>query len=374
VAVLTSPGQRLIGIRDAGNSTTTGQALNSATTFSSFSFVPDENWYLTGVRIVHHANNGTMGAGEVTAELRPDKATQDGADMSGAALASVTGTLNSGTVGTVVLFSGFDYTLVAGTRYWIVFKNTNGTPGTNYPTIRYRASAQNHPYIDWWEHRATTDGGTTWGTAVYTSPIIQFIYTGGRSGTPLTNWDAFAASLYGKRAYGTRFVVPAGHQPVQITHVGNFQTRKTGSPTGDLRVDCYKNGVFVQSSSALLNAQIPTTSNTFFYHRFNPHISAVAGDVLDFVLRWTVDSNTSGNALWVALWFIDNDAGASSLLTDWQQQYVTTDDDSVSPPAPAATTRLHGMNLRLKDADYPLIGKGAILAPAGIAVARASGF
>ena len=109
-------------------------------------------------------------------------------------------------------FIGFSLALTAGSLYWIVLKNGNGTPTTNYPSVAY-GPADSIPSL-----AAGISGGfPTWGSSLYSGSwtanvngysCLRLKYSDGNyDGLPLQA----AISLQGvnEAATGVKFTMPS---------------------------------------------------------------------------------------------------------------------------------------------------------------------
>jgi hypothetical protein len=118
--------------------------LNSATAWLAQSFIPADNLTLNEVRVFQNAKNGSPVAADYSCEIWSNSA---GNGLPNAILGgSATGSVGSVPANGFFDFTGISVALTAGTMYWVVFKNLNGTPATN--NFQLQSSANNAmPFI-----------------------------------------------------------------------------------------------------------------------------------------------------------------------------------------------------------------------------------
>ena len=186
----------------------TGKALNSATQWIGFSFCPEYATSLNEVRVFCKAVAGTIGS-SVTCYIYADS----GSGTPATTVLASSATMRAGwAANTWVDFIGFSLALTAGSLYWIVLKNGNGTPTTNYPSVAY-GPADSIPSL-----AAGISGGfPTWGSSLYSGSwtanvngysCLRLKYSDGNyDGLPLQA----AISLQGVNgaATGVKFTMPS---------------------------------------------------------------------------------------------------------------------------------------------------------------------
>lgn len=123
---------------------------------------------------------------------------QDRPEAGGSPLATSGAVDLSGTTGTWVTFTITGVTLVAGQTYYVIIDNRTGTPGTNYPRIRYQGFF-NRFNATWLQSHTralyTTDGFTSDPTAgTGYAPCVLKFDDGTLYGLPYVELDALASS------------------------------------------------------------------------------------------------------------------------------------------------------------------------------------
>jgi hypothetical protein len=232
-------------------------ALNSADTWVAYQFqCPPAGATPSKVMVYCSAEAGTVTSG-MTCEIYsnssgglPDSAVDINTGMTADCAAS-----------TWLEFTGFDAALTGGAAYWIVVKNTTGTPGTNYPTLRYYKSQI--PYVGSYTAgvaecdyavRQTNDAGTGWASASvrYHSGGWRIEYSdGGVQGLPIsavTNASTGTA-VYDAREHGALFTTPANAKMRVVGAI--FGCNKTGSPTSKYRLRLYKGDTLVDTTKLI---------------------------------------------------------------------------------------------------------------------------
>lgn len=145
------------------------QALNAAATWLALGFIPEQAKTLDNVRAYESLLNGVVLSANFTCECQTDSGAglPSGSIVSGGGPQGATTTLASTTW---IQWDGFTASLTAGAQYWLVFKNTQAVPGTNYPTLRYHygvwprwlnGGADSSPVWGWMT-RLSTNSGVGW--------------------------------------------------------------------------------------------------------------------------------------------------------------------------------------------------------------------
>jgi len=265
-------------------------ALKSATTFIAYSVILRQAATFNKFRFY---GSGTGTVNSVTIELQADNGS---GSPSGTALDTGTITTYDNTIAwrECTNFTG-DQVLTAGTLYWVVIKNTTGTPASNYPTVTFV-----YGLLPLWTNtdssqcrhakKHTTDG-STWSNQV--GNIISFMagFTDGSwYGCPGQSGGYFDASGV-DRAYdgvelGGVMQVPDN---VWLNVVGVWGWIRRASKPGALRFKLYS-GVSLLGTSLDVpqaNTSITATTISGYFGRsiivppktiLRATISAAAGD------------------------------------------------------------------------------------------------
>jgi hypothetical protein len=336
-----------LGLGTSGNYAS--NALNAANTWMAWSFVPNQNDTLNTVRVRFNTNGGTPGANCQVTVYPDNNGVPDYTNNGGNGLGQVTVTPTSATWQTI---SGFTVSVTRGTLYWVVVKNTNGTPATNNFNLQYNSAVAatgmsrytgfaSNTQAWGFTHKRTTDGGSTWTGGVASPQPVRYgfssgEYTGGPMLTQITTTASVGLDIHTKRACGARFTVPSN---LRVNIIGvMIQARKTGTPTGNLIVNAYKNigsGIPTvvgadRASFAIPQANIMTTTDGWVPMLFTSGLAAVGGDVLDFALRQTVDNSNSSNYYMPTEYTCDTDTPSLGLFGDWNPKLIKTTDDSTT--------------------------------------------
>src|SRR6266849_3948029 len=99
--------------------------LSAANSWCALSFVLSENKYLSEVRGFCNGVLGSMGVNDATCTIYSDLWGAPGVALDRAGRISTT--LATG----FRSWTGFSLSITAGVKYWAVWKNVNGTPGSN---------------------------------------------------------------------------------------------------------------------------------------------------------------------------------------------------------------------------------------------------
>jgi hypothetical protein len=237
--------------------------LNTATTFGAVS-VPGDGRTLSEVRFYLSAVAGSVDGTEIHAMLY-NSASLHPSTLVG----SEDHTLAAGAVSAAGWYTitGFNTALAFGTHYWIVFKNTNAVPATNYPTLRTlytEPTEMGTSFRGWcWMYRSATDNAdpnlASWNTANNGSAA------GVRFGFSNSSYDGFPISAgsgglksYGANKSGASFVAPA-----TMTLIGvSMQFGRAGSPTGTASYELYEGATLLASTDSI----VPSETNTSVYY------------------------------------------------------------------------------------------------------------
>jgi len=301
------------------------------------SFVPDQGKTLSSVSIYCSAVAGTLGNISGTANLCGDAS---GIPNSGTIIETVTVPAGSWpAAGNWVTFSGFTTTLTAGTRYWIVFKNTSAAPATDYPTLRHGSSStlttfSNSSSAKWgWAKNSTTDSGATWpSSSVGTAGLFIGYSDGSYDGLAVSDISGGAAGtggVYANRESGVVFTTPANAK-LNVRGI-SFFVAYAGTPTGSVRYRLYEGTTLLATTSTMGLANLTSGSWNALYFSSTQTLSP--STVYRAVLSETSQSDSSTNFYRVYEYTIKNDANAKAVLPfggTLKQTY--TADATANPP------------------------------------------
>jgi hypothetical protein len=232
------------------------QQLNAAGKWNAYGFVPDRSVTISSVRAYVSAITGT--GGTTTCEIQSDSnAAPSGTDLTGGSAQSQITTAKGW-----YTWSGFTASLTAGSQYWAVFKNTDGTPVTNYPTFQFGAgNATTSNWVPWigsnsygWQQRNTSNSGSTWPSqpAAPGAGWRVGYSDGSYDGTPVQASAPSADRVYQTRESGVVFTSPP--VALNVSSVA-IHMQSIGRPVGQPRARIYTG-----STPTLLGTSSPVVS------------------------------------------------------------------------------------------------------------------
>lgn len=278
---------------------TTAVELNAANDWAAISFIAPSTEILYSVSRQISSITGTLGVSDLTCSLYSDTAGEPGTKLQTSSIVAGEPAANDW-----LEFIGFTYTITQGTRYWLVFKNTNGSPATNYPTYKsFLGAASYAQYVNdensaLWGHASgiSTDGGSTWTMDVageVGTCLIKF-GDGNILGLGVTAQSAgleAADAVYGARQVGAKFISPKG--PVLNVTAVTLPVLKHGSPTVNPMVKIYEHDVLVASSFEVPSTNIPTDVLDYTYFMLRENLLVQPGTPLRVVLAEPTNSDAN---------------------------------------------------------------------------------
>jgi hypothetical protein len=234
----------------------------------AISINPAKTCTIDKFRLLINSKAGTIGATDMVAAL---KASSAGAP-SGADIASYNTLTTALTGGMFIEWAGFNDSVTRSVQHWIVVKNCNATPGTNYPIIVRDANALSPSrYIGEYgtgdSYRCSNDGGATWAACSGASKPPGFVVEcaeGFSFGWPIELQSGAAASSSGgaKKAYdvnevGFMFTTPADAK-LKILGV-TCDIAKQGTPTGAVKYRLYNGTTHVADTDTMSAANMVTS-------------------------------------------------------------------------------------------------------------------
>lgn len=315
-------------------------ALSAANTWLGFTFVSPSGKTLSKVKAFVSAVSGTPAASDATLDLFSDNVGIPNTSVEGPKTATGTPTASAW-----LEWTGFTTGLTAGTRYWLIFKNANASPGTHNFTYRYGTTQTAPvPIIStqgttaagaWgWNKLHSTDGGSTWVTAIPNVFGWRLEYSDGSfDGLPYSNIVIGAAAtwVYGNREVGVLVTTP-NNATLNIKGVA-FLANKVGTPTGSLRARLYNGVTLLATSANSIPATFVGTGNPAhaweFY--FATTQSVAPGSSLRVVLSETTQSDTSSNVYRSYEYTVENDANSRALCPFGNCQQTITTDATANP-------------------------------------------
>lgn len=218
-------------------------------------------------------------------------------------------------------WTDFTYTLTAGTRYWLVFKNTSAAPNTDYPTFRYGVNETwAMPYLgtrgEWSLARgASTTDGATWGTN--TIGICGFRCELNDSGTPryfgtpIQSLGLVASSVgvYATREVGVKFTTPANCR-VNVRGMCMFTT-KVGTPD-DLELRLYTGNTLTAEAAVIPASKIG--GSAYYSAMFAAAVTLQPATAYRAVIGNSGAGGDTSNYYRTVSYTIENDANSKALF------------------------------------------------------------
>lgn len=327
------------------------QALGAAATWLAMQFVAEQARTLSSARLFLSAKTGTPAASELTCELYSDSSGNPGSSLESRPADSVPAANNW------VQWSSFTTALAAGTPYWLVFKNGNASPASNFPTYQWCGTSsagffagglggvsnggyggQSAPLYGWNKLHSTTSGAS-WVTAHFGVAGLRVGYSDGTyDGLPLQNSTrpssgASADRATGKQEAGVAFSLPAGAK-YNVRGVW-MPACKFGSP-GSLRFKLY-NGTALLGTTNDIPAASVVTSIGDGYRALFPSAVQIDPSAMTTLRLTMCDANAAdaSTAGYNGLLFTFDADGPSMLLKplDGTCKKTVTADGTASPPA-----------------------------------------
>ena len=279
-----------------------GFALNAAASggFSqnwlALGFFTDTARTLNTVRVYIQGVTGTLG----TTDLVCDVYSNNGNASPGTSLESHT--LGSAPTGAgEITFSGFATALANFTEYWIVLRNANAAPTTNYPTYAYaqnilQQAAAGQGNAPSWAKMQSTNGGASFTSITGPATCLRLGFSDGTfAGFMLDGTIASPGQVYGTRASGVKFTVPP-NGAWNIRGLSFIPKTKTGNPSGTPQYQLFTGANPAIGSPLATCAALPTNSlnGSIFYPAYFPStVTVQPGTIVRAVL---CDSNTADAA------------------------------------------------------------------------------
>lgn len=295
------------------------QTVNAAGTWAACSFVLDAAKTLNAAKLYFSAVGGTVQAANITLSLCADNS---GVPNHGSII-EARGCDANAAVGWN-RWSGFTTALSARTLYWLIVKNLQGTPGTNFPTLRRFGTSGSGGIghltqavpgnANWgWSHKATLNSGTAWATnAVGGTAMLMLEFSDGSyAGIPVHNVALDGTNTaYSTRESGVVVPVPTNQPPMNVIGV-TMPLSVSGTP-GNLRYRLYRGSTptLIGTTDALANAN--HTNEIWHPLLFSATQKVYPGDILR-VVAGVVSGGDSSNFWRLYKYDIENSAMAKAL-------------------------------------------------------------
>lgn len=309
-----------------GSAAVTGTvALSAAATWMAYSFMGNGKT-LNTVRAFLSATAGTMTAAGLTCELYSDSASSPNASIEGPKNCSTTPS-GSGWYD----WTGFTTVTTAGTRYWLVFKNAQGTPASNNVTFRWVANSSTFSALGSAStfgaaKKHSTDSGSTWagGTATAAAGWRIGFSDGSYLGSPLSNFGTagVGVGVYSTRECGGMFTNPA-NATLNVAGLWILMNVKSGTPTGSGRLRLYTGSTpsLVATTETIDISSVAAASLVFAY--FSSVQQIAPNTIIRVVLGETAQADASANRYNVSFFTVDTDSASLALMPfgSFQQTY-----------------------------------------------------
>lgn len=290
----------LCGQNDLDTSFTFGVALNSANTLFAMGFAAIGNRTLSKVRVRAGKLSGTLGTSDFVCDLYAASSANKPTGSVLASSSTVSPAINSG--GDVMYtFSGFSYALTHGTQYFLVFRNANGSPGSNYFYVDSMKAGQTFfknskgAAITWESY----DAGSTWQYNKDGASNVNVEYSDGSLQGLLFEYFRYPGqggySVYSTRECGVKFTT--GPVPIRIVGAA-AHVYYTGSPTGTARIKLYEAGSLINTSNDQYFDRIGYYPICPFF--FTDEVELAANTSYRITLAESTNSDTSSNRFDVA--------------------------------------------------------------------------
>ncbi len=251
-------------------------AINAAANWLALSFVADSARTLATIRAYLITVTGTLGASDITCDL------YDSTGTGGAPGSSIeTGKLPSTTITALgwYTFTGFSTVLVAGQQYWLVFKNVNGTPASNFCT--FNAVSATAPFVigssqarQGWGFATSTNSGSTWALTTGRMSFRIGYADGSFDGLPTSSTAASAVGngVYATRELGMKFTTP-NNGVLNVRGIAMFLATITGTPTNGLRFGLWTGSTPTNQGYTLTIPQTASVGNQWIVGYFDPSVN-----------------------------------------------------------------------------------------------------
>ena len=305
-------------------------SLNASATYLAFSFVAQQAKTLNTVTVYDSAVNGTLGSTDLVAALYSDSS-----GLPGSSIVSSNAVSATPTGAAVVTFTGFSQGLTAGTQYWIVLSNANGTPGTNYPTYLIGANSTGIlPFMVGGTGSygnvkyQSANSGSTWTTYEGNNINAQFGYSDSTyDGFVFSGLTASGISSYGQTEVGVKFSVPANAE--YNVRCAAFMVKRVSTP-GNMAFKLYNGTTLLGTTTATPYLNVSTGAEGWSRACFSSAIELTSSMTVRLTILDSTSSDTSSTAYATQQMYIPNVASMLALkpMDGTLSQTVTTNQGS----------------------------------------------
>lgn len=226
-----SPFAEMLGWLPTAISSASAANLNSANTRHAMGLVASADEALVRVRLYCSGTTGSPAASDIQCDLCSDANGRPGSVLESKVLASLA-------VGWCE-WTGWTTVLAANAQYWVVVRNLNGTPASNYATFAWIPNvlprlgvATTLPAFGW-NRCASSDGGSSWGTVSAGAAGLIVDTASGVCGVPFAVVGSGGTTLFGANTEAGVRLTTSLHAPIRVAGLG-FSIAKNGTPATDL--------------------------------------------------------------------------------------------------------------------------------------------
>ena len=311
------------------NSTFTDN-LNATGTWLAFKFNISRSCTLRKIKFCTATTHGTIGANDIEVHIFSDAGSAPGTSL--ANVNSFTGGAISGSGWKEAV--GFNFGITPG-DYWVVIKNVNATPATNYIGVyafynnigqqMYLGQTKYHGSA----YQTTTNSGSTWSTGsdgAFASIRLEF--NEGFKGFPI--YSGITTNVYNNIEAGSFFNIPANICPniASISMMGVCQ----GSPAGNLAYKIYDkvtNTLIGTTQSLPYPNMLSGGTNYPVNLGFSTPIALTAGQAIRVVATNTnTTTDNSSNCYKIGGYQMDSDINSLNLIPLRMSQCVSSNGGS----------------------------------------------
>jgi hypothetical protein len=314
-------------------------SLNAAANWVAVGYLATEAKTLSKVRVFLN-KSGTLAAADYRLEVYSDNS-----GSPGTSLATATAPASNPAGGTFVEWTGLSLSLTPNNQYWLVMKNLNATPASNFFTVRYLNGCVpeqfgNQPFQSWGAiNKSSSNSGSSWSFNARDVGGYRLEFADGTfAGLPVT--ETFTTpQVYGTREWGAYFTSPAADLVVAGV---SMMIRKVGTPTGIPQYRIYQDvnastRVLLGTTSTAQNGPWDTSSpGPWQPLYFSTPIRVTANLPTRVVLSETTQSDASGNRFESRGYSVENDTNSVALIgfkgtltTDSGSTFTETDTETV---------------------------------------------
>jgi hypothetical protein len=293
-------------------------ATNSAANYCAIEFVAIGSHTLSAISLQIGSITGSLGPNDLELDVYSD----NGAQLPNASL-------GAGYTSTTVIQSGLWYTwsgyagvTTSGKMYWLVLKNKNAAPTTNYAVLKSWTSQVTAPMplITGVGTQVVQGVTATYNTAAWNSTgnigIFKIYYSdnGKYQGYPLTGYSVDSTNtVYSGAAVGSVFITSSASMSVSCITMQT--TTKMGTPTGNLQFQIYAGS---SGTLSLLGTTdpAPSFSNSGYPATacFESPVIVPANTTIRVVMSETSSNDTSANAYRTYYMTYDSTPGSPGLM------------------------------------------------------------